>query len=105
MCLVSIMPDERSWSFPMADTAIAKRSQSSGTSSLPLSGQQSRSPAPTRDSRLICSEFTWTLHSLSPAGTTWTQVLVHLSKFKLEEDYELKELLGKMGMTLVFSGA
>ena len=39
---------------------------SSGTSSLLLSGQQSRSPASARDSRLICSEFIWTLLSLPP---------------------------------------
>ena len=35
--------------------------RSGGTSSLPLSGQQSCSPASARDLRLICSEFTWTL--------------------------------------------
>ncbi|KAK0154666.1 Leukocyte elastase inhibitor [Merluccius polli] len=36
---------------------------------------------------------------------TQSDVVVHLPKFKLEEDYELKEPLGKMGMTDVFSGA
>ncbi|KAJ3581088.1 hypothetical protein NHX12_017058 [Muraenolepis orangiensis] len=36
---------------------------------------------------------------------TQTHVRVHLPKFKLEEDYELKESLSKMGMTDVFSGA
>uniref|UniRef100_A0A8C4ZJ93 Serpin peptidase inhibitor, clade B (ovalbumin), member 1 n=1 Tax=Gadus morhua TaxID=8049 RepID=A0A8C4ZJ93_GADMO len=35
---------------------------------------------------------------------TQSDVLVHLPKFKLEEDYELKEALGKMGMTDVFIG-
>ncbi|KAK0150129.1 hypothetical protein N1851_009106 [Merluccius polli] len=34
-----------------------------GTSFLPLSGQQSRSPTPVRNSILICSEFNWSLHS------------------------------------------
>ncbi|CAL8254836.1 unnamed protein product [Merluccius merluccius] len=36
---------------------------------------------------------------------TQSEVVVHLPKFKLEEDYELKEPLGKMGMTDVFSAA
>ena len=42
------------------------RHHDGGASSLPMSGHQSRSPAPAGDSRLTCSEFTWTLHSLSP---------------------------------------
>ena len=33
------------------------------------------------------------------------EVLVHLPKFKLEEDYELSEPLAKLGMTDVFSSA
>ncbi|KAG7268732.1 hypothetical protein CRUP_034566 [Coryphaenoides rupestris] len=36
---------------------------------------------------------------------TESEVLVHLPKFKLEEDYELKEPLGRMGMTDVFCSA
>ena len=32
----------------------------------PMSGLQSRSPTPASDSRFTCSEFTWTLSSLSP---------------------------------------
>ncbi|XP_036971278.1 leukocyte elastase inhibitor isoform X1 [Acanthopagrus latus] len=34
-----------------------------------------------------------------------TDIIVHLPKFKLEEDYELNEPLSKMGMTDVFCGA
>ncbi|XP_077964102.1 leukocyte elastase inhibitor isoform X1 [Gasterosteus aculeatus] len=34
-----------------------------------------------------------------------SEVLVHLPKFKLEEDYELSEPLAKLGMTDVFCGA
>lgn len=34
-----------------------------------------------------------------------SEVLVHLPKFKLEEDYELNEPLAKLGMTDVFCGA
>ncbi|KAM4574450.1 leukocyte elastase inhibitor isoform 2-T2 [Fundulus diaphanus] len=33
---------------------------------------------------------------------TQTEIIIHLPKFKLEEDYELKEHLSKMGMTDVF---
>lgn len=33
-----------------------------------------------------------------------SEVLVHLPKFKLEEDYELNEPLAKMGMADVFCG-
>ncbi|XP_008276421.1 leukocyte elastase inhibitor [Stegastes partitus] len=34
-----------------------------------------------------------------------TEIVVHLPKFKLEEDYELNEPLAKLGMTDVFCGA
>ncbi|XP_071767969.2 leukocyte elastase inhibitor [Centroberyx gerrardi] len=34
-----------------------------------------------------------------------SEILVHLPKFKLEEQYELNEPLGKLGMTDVFCGA
>lgn len=34
-----------------------------------------------------------------------SEVLVHLPKFKLEDDYELNEPLAKLGMTDVFCGA
>lgn len=33
-----------------------------------------------------------------------SEIIVHLPKFKLEEQYELKEPLAKLGMTDVFSG-
>ncbi|XP_038147719.1 leukocyte elastase inhibitor isoform X1 [Cyprinodon tularosa] len=33
---------------------------------------------------------------------TQTEIIIHLPKFKLEEDYELKDHLSKMGMTDVF---
>jgi len=36
---------------------------------------------------------------------TMTDILVHLPKFKLEEDYELKDYLAKMGMPDLFSPA
>ncbi|XP_076010579.1 leukocyte elastase inhibitor isoform X2 [Genypterus blacodes] len=34
-----------------------------------------------------------------------TEIIIHLPKFKLEEDYELNEPLAKMGMSDVFCGA
>ena len=81
-------------------TAIAKSKQrsinkvttllfwdlSGGTSSLPISGSQSRSPASAKDSKLTCSEFTLTLHSYpAPSGhhcTSWHlmyALIVHTS--------------------------
>ena len=51
---------------------------SGGTSSLPMSGPQSGSQASARDSRLNCSEFTWTLqsHPLLPLQLTYSMMYV-----------------------------
>ena len=36
---------------------------------------------------------------------TGTEIIVHLPKFKLEEEYELNDPLAKLGMTDVFCGS
>ena len=41
-----------------------EESRRGGASSLPTSGPQSRSPTSSKDSKLTCLEFTWTLHGL-----------------------------------------
>ena len=43
----------------------------SGTSSLPPPGTQNRSPASRTDSRLSCSECTWTLPPRPPHSYSW----------------------------------
>ena len=71
-------------------TKLAQRSRDSslfwhisgGTNSRPLSGQQNHSTSSTKDSRLICSDFTSTPHSMTPCGSLWIKASAKCPKSK-----------------------
>ena len=54
---------------------------SGGTNPWPLSGQQSHSPSSTKDSRLICPDFTSTLHSMTPSHISFCSIDGFMSWF------------------------